>query len=1130
MNLVGAKFEPIKSALYRFTGDSVSSEGVLNLPMELGTHPCQHIQSVNFVVVDCPSSYNAIIGRPTLNAIRAVTSTYHLLVKFPTVGGIGVLKGDQQESRDIYEAANRPSNVHRVNIIETPGGGVATRPPATIMIGNIEVKLNQVRKFDELDPREPSMEQHGEPVEELEEIPLFEDDLTKTCKIGSSLTGQLRTDLINFLRDHRDVFAWSHEDMPGIDPKVIVHRLNIDPSFRPVKQKRRTFNAERYMAINTEVDKLLKADFIREANYPEWIANVVLVKKANGNWRVCVDFTDLNKACPKDSFPLPRIDQLVDATAGHELLSFMDAYSGYNQIRMHQPDQEHTAFLTDQGLYCYKVMPFGLKNAGATYQRLVNKMFKQQIGRTMEVYVDDMLVKSLKADKHIDNLRESFEVLREYKMKLNPAKCAFGVTSGKFLGFMVNHRGIEANPAKIQALLDMESPRKVKEVQSLTGRVAALNRFISRATDKCQPFFRALRKGKDFSWTAECEQSFQELKTYLGRPPLLSKPQEGESLILYLAVSKGAVSSALIREEEGVQWPIYYTSKSLLDAETRYPEVEKLALALMIAARKLRPYFQAHTIIVPTKFPLKQILQKPDTSGRLAKWSIELGEFDILFKPRTAIKGQALADFIAEFTYQPTSLESAKELVPSPSSLWHLYVDGSSTDNCSGAGVILVSPEKVRLINSEYQAKGEKMASYLEKAKELLGQFDTVTITQIPRNENTNADALARLATGLEDSLLKTVPLEILDEPSIDKHQQVDAISDKPTWMDPIIAYLRDGTLPQDKFEARRLRYRSARYFLDKDKLRKRSFSSPSLTCLNEDQANMWKPFKWSSTGTQSTPTGILLAYHPSRLTRLFAIDYYTKWVEAEALAKITEQNVTNFIWKHIICRFGIPRELVSDHGTQFENERLRATCRNLGITKIFSSPAHPKSNGQVEAVNKTIKYTLKKKLEKSKGAWVDELPLVLWSYRTSFRTTTGETPFSLAYGVDAVVPVELGIPTFRIENFTEEDNDVLLALASDLLEEKRDKAQLRATALQQTVARHYNSKVKLRRFTKGDLVIRRIFLNTKEKGVGVLGPNWEGPYRVRAILRSGTYELETLGGRVLANPWNAEHLKKYYQ
>ena len=172
-------------------------------------------------------------------------------------------------------------------------------------------------------------------MEELVEIPLFEDDPSKTCKIGSSLTSQLRTDLIDFLCDHRDVFAWSHEDMLGIDSKVIVHRLNIDPSFWPVKQKRRTFNAERYMAINIEVDKLLKDDFIWEANYPDWIANVVLVKKTNGNWRVCVDFKDLNRACPKDSFPLPWIDQLVDATARHELLSFMDVYFGYNQIRMH---------------------------------------------------------------------------------------------------------------------------------------------------------------------------------------------------------------------------------------------------------------------------------------------------------------------------------------------------------------------------------------------------------------------------------------------------------------------------------------------------------------------------------------------------------------------------------------------------------------------------------------------------------------------------------------------------------------------------------------------------------------------------------------------------------------------------
>ena len=171
-----------------------------------------------------------------------------------------------------------------------------------------------------------------------------------------------------------------------------------------------------------------------------------MVKKANGKWRMCVDFTDLNKACPKDSYPLPRIDTLVDLIARNQLLSFMDAFSGYNPIKMEEADQEKTYFVTSQGLFCYKVILFGLKNAGATYQRLMNKMFAHQIGRNVQVYVDDMLVKSLREDDHLDNLKETFNTLRSYNMKLNPNKCAFGVTVGKFLGFMVSQRGIEVNP------------------------------------------------------------------------------------------------------------------------------------------------------------------------------------------------------------------------------------------------------------------------------------------------------------------------------------------------------------------------------------------------------------------------------------------------------------------------------------------------------------------------------------------------------------------------------------------------------------------------------------------------------------------------------------------------------------
>ena len=315
--------------------------------------------------------------------------------------------------------------------------------------------------------------------------------------------------------------------------------------------------------------KLLEAGFIQEVYYPDWLVNVVMVKKPNGKWRMCVDFMDLNRACPKDSYPLPQIDTLVDSMVRHELLSFMDAFSGYNQIKINEEDQKKTSFVTSQGLFCYKVMPFGLKNAGATYQRLMNKMFAYQIGRNVQVYVDDMLVKSLRENDHLNDLQETFDTLRSYKMKLNPSKCVFGVTAGKFLGFMVSQRGIKVNPEKVRAILELGPPRTVKAVQSLNGKVAALNRFVSKATDKCLPFFRVLKKS--FEWTDECQKAFEDLKKYLSSLPLLSPSMPGEELYLYIAVSQAAVSAALVRDEGGSQRPVYFISRAFRGAEERYP-------------------------------------------------------------------------------------------------------------------------------------------------------------------------------------------------------------------------------------------------------------------------------------------------------------------------------------------------------------------------------------------------------------------------------------------------------------------------------------------------------------------------------------------------------------------------------
>ena len=360
---------------------------------------------------------------------------------------------------------------------------------------------------------------------------------------------------------------------------------------------------------------------------------------------------------------------------------------------MDPDDQEKTSFIIGQGTYCYRVIPFGLKNPGATYQRLVNRMFQKQIGTSMEVYIDDMLVKSTTAELRIAHLSEAFQILREYNMKLNPTKCAFRVSAEKFLGFIVNNRGIEANPNKIKVVLDMLPPSSIKEVQRLTGRIVALGRFVSKGSDKCQPFFQVLKKA--FQWDTNCKEAFSALKTYLSSPPILVSLSEGELLTLYLAVSDFSTSAVLVRDKDRVQHPVYYYSRALRGAEERYPRMEKLILALVTATRKLRPYFQAHTIEVPTEYPMKQVLHKPKTSGRLMKWAIELSEFDIIYKPKTAIKGQVLADFVMEFTSTgPVENTHATTNLP----IWRLSIDGAANAQGSRAGLILTSPKGIDIV------------------------------------------------------------------------------------------------------------------------------------------------------------------------------------------------------------------------------------------------------------------------------------------------------------------------------------------------------------------------------------------------------------------------------------------------
>ncbi|XP_048605553.1 uncharacterized protein LOC125583053 [Brassica napus] len=513
--------------------------------------------------------------------------------------------------------------------------------------------------------------------------------------------------------------------MKGIDPAVTSHELHVDPTYKPIRQKRRKLGPERSKAVNEEVDRLLDAGFITEVRYPEWLANPVVVKKKNG---------------------------------------------------------------------------------------------------------------------------------------------------------------IEANPKQISAILDLPSPKNSREVQRLTGRIAALNRFISRSTDKCLPFYELLRGNKRFVWDEKCEEAFNQLKHYLTTPPVLSKPEAGDTLSLYIAVTSSAVSSVLIREDRGEQKPIFYTSKRMTEPETRYPTLEKMALAVVTSARKLRPYFQSHTIEVLSNQLLRTVMQNTNQSGRLTKWAMELSEHDIVYKNRTAAKSQVLADFLIELTP-----ELEQDLIL-PSLNWILHVDGSSTSKGSGAGVQLQSPtgELIRqsfsfgFAASNNEAEYESLIAALRLAKavkakgisaycdsqlvvsQYLADYDVLNermdayLKLVSRGENVCADALAALGSKLHDQVKRTIPIHKIEKPSIDTKAEQTAIAaaiseamdideaeppsqdDQPTdWRKELNDYLAEGLLPTEKWDARRLKRRSTHYVVMDGELHRWTATKVLLKCISGEEMRL---------------------------------------------------------------------------------------------------------------------------------------------------------------------------------------------------------------------------------------------------------------------------------------------------
>ncbi|XP_077248792.1 uncharacterized protein LOC143888303 [Tasmannia lanceolata] len=559
-----------------------------------------------------------------------------------------------------------------------------------------------------------------------------------------------------------------------------------------------------------------------------------------------------------------------------------------------------------------------------------------------------------------------------------------------------------------------------------------------------------------------------------------------------------------------------------------------------MAARKLRPYFQAHTIKVLTDQPLRQVLHKPDTSGRLVKWAVELSEFDIRYMPRPAIKAQVLADFVAEcsiprqaaefeivqtpvmeksVTHEERAADEAEaEIVPEPveqdpsaaKPLWEVYVDGSSNKGGCGAGLILTGPNGFTADyalrfgfhasnnEAEYEAllAGMNLAVQV-KAHRLKAYCDSQLVTnQIQGTYEARDERMIRYLSLVQQLSNNFKSFEVVRIPRAE-NTKADvlsklAASEYTTLGNICMEFLQRSSIERKAAEIMEVEHES--YWMDEIVDYLRSGKLPEAK--KEARKVIQRAARFSLDGE-------------SLFKRSYTLPYLKCLRPSDAVYALQETH--------------------EDNGKQFDCRNFRKVCSDLKIEQRFTSVAHPQTNGQTEVTNRILLQGIKKRLDEKVGRWADELYHVLWAYRTTPRTPTGESPFNLSFGTEAVIPVDVGTPSARISNFNKQLKGDGLRANLDLLEEAREESRIRVAAYKQKVSRYHDSKIRPREFRVRDLVLRRAAISQPKKA-GKLSPTWEGPYRVKEVIRPESYRLETLEEQLLPHAWNSKNLRKYHQ
>jgi ribonuclease HI len=446
------------------------------------------------------------------------------------------------------------------------------------------------RDFDKLDGHKQREGSKKEVCDHLE-VNIGTVEEPRMVKIGKTTPIEERVEIVKLLKEYRDVLAFSYDELKVYREDVIQHVIPLKEETKPFRQKLRQMNPKLAPLVQQELQKMLEAGIIAQTRHSSWCSNLVVARKKNGKIRICIDFRNLNIACTKDHYPLPKMETLLQRVTGSGMISMLDRFSGYNQIRLKAEDRHKTTFTTPWGTFEYLRMPFGLSNAGATFQRAMDYAFRGLIGKIIEIYQDDLTVFSKDGKTHIDHLRQVLDRCREFGISLNPAKSVFGVTEGKLLGHIISKEGVKLDPERVEAISRVPLPPTKKALQSFLGQTNFVHRFIPNYAEIMKPIYKLLKKDVKFEWKEESRQAFETIKTAICEAPVLISPDYNKDFLIFSFTSEDTIAGVLLQKnDQGHEQPIAYFSRALQNSELKYPMFEKQAYALVQSLKHFRVF------------------------------------------------------------------------------------------------------------------------------------------------------------------------------------------------------------------------------------------------------------------------------------------------------------------------------------------------------------------------------------------------------------------------------------------------------------------------------------------------------------------------------------------------------------